>query len=177
MGSCVPIRAKPNSKTQIKAQSPNLSIKDKLISTILSLHSLNLDCKVQIEDFALKKDLEIAVVLKQTQMQIQSYIKEIQDLLRKFDLEDESPFPDKIKEKYLNDQAKKYLKEFSADKQAEQVSEILKKNVKTMNTVRRLSDKMNMPKIDILSVSSEDPKGAEGNFRRKKFRKRRSSAV
>lgn len=177
MGSCVTIRVRQTHKSQIKIQSPKQSIKDNLISTILSLHSLNLDCKVQIEDFALKKDLEIAGVLRQTQMQLQSHIKQIQDLLRKFDLEAESPFPDKIKEKYLNDQAKKYLKEFSADKLAEQVGEILKNNKKTISTVRKLSDKMSMPKVDLMTVCSEKPVAAEGTFTRKKFRKRRSSAV
>lgn len=176
MGSCVSIRVKANSKTKANSEALKLSIKDKLINNILSLHSLNLDCKSHIEDSSLRNDIQTMQLLYQIQQQIQSHIKEIQDLLRKFDLHAESIRPDKLREKYLNDQANKYLKEISPVKLSEQVSQILKNNATAIRGARKSSDKVSKPKAEIQTVSSEKSQGSEGNFTRKKFRKRRNSA-
>lgn len=176
MGSCTSIRVKANSKTKAKSEVIKLSIKDKLINSILSLHSLNLDCKSQIEDLTSRNDTQTTSALKQVHQQIQSHLKEIQDLLRKFDLNEESVRPDKLRQKYLNDQANKCLKEFSPIKLASQVNQILKNSPNSSQLTRKYSEKPSKPKAEIQTVSSENPQGNESNFTRKKFRKRRNSA-
>ena len=178
MGSCAHIRSKPKSSKPIsKTESSDSSIKDTLASNILALHRLDLECKTEIENCGVSKDLQTAVLLKQKQMEIKLYLKEIQDLLKKYDNDSDNNVPDKLRERFLNDQGSRLLGKFSYNRIVEEIRGILIKNKKAIRDTRKMSEKLNFQRQEIEESLKKELEAQDGTVVRKKYRRRKSSIV
>jgi hypothetical protein len=176
MGSCANVRFRSKtSKTSNKTESSENSVKDCLASHILALHRLEIECKFEIENCGINKDLPTAVLLKQKQLEIQVYLKEIRDLLKKFDFDEENRFPDRLRLKILGEQGSKLLGKIFPDRIAEEIKGILGKNKKIIQNTRKMSQKLNFPDEIIREYLKKELDRNDGIIVRKKYRRRKSS--